>query len=221
MIAPPPRLVRRLVLAPAVVLLALLLVPTTAMLALVVGAALTWVLPGRLRVVRVLWMAAFYVIWDALAVVLLFGLWVASGFGIGLHRPWCRRAHVQLARRMLDLLFWQAAWTLRLTIKVEVEDLALPDVPLLVVSRHAGPGDSFILVHKLLSRARRGPAIVLKDTLQWDPAVDVMLNRLPSAFVTPRVVGVRASPPPAAPSPGSPASWSGTRRWCCSPRAAT
>ncbi|TYL52188.1 1-acyl-sn-glycerol-3-phosphate acyltransferase [Nocardioides sp. BGMRC 2183] len=184
--APPPRPVRRLVLAPAVVLLALLAVPTTAMLALVVGAALTWVLPGRLRVVRVLWMAAFYVIWDALALLLLFGLWIASGFGWALDRQWFRRAHVRLARRMLDLLFWQAGWTLRLRIEVEVDDdLVLPDVPLLVVSRHAGPGDSFILVHELLSRARRGPAIVLKDTLQWDPAIDVLLNRLPSAFVTP------------------------------------
>ena len=33
----------------------------------VVGAALTWVLPGRLRVVRVLWMGAFYIVWDAAA----------------------------------------------------------------------------------------------------------------------------------------------------------
>lgn len=185
MIAPPPVLVRRLVLAPLVVLLAVVLVPTTAMLAIVVGAALSWVLPGRLRVLRLLWMAAFYVIWDAVALVGLFVLWLASGFGTWLDADWCRRAHVGLARRMLDLLFWQARWTLRLTIEVEVDDLVVPDGPLVVVSRHAGPGDSFILVHALLSRAGRAPAIVLKDTLQWDPAVDVLLHRLPSAFVTP------------------------------------
>lgn len=186
MIAPPPVVVRRVVLAPLVVLLAVLLVPTTLMLALIVGAALTWVLPGRLRVVRVLWMAAFYIIWDAVALLALFGLWVASGFGLARRQPWYRRAHVRLARGMLIAFFWQVRWTLRLTIRVEVDaDVRVPDVPLVVVSRHAGPGDSFILVDRLLGLVGRAPAIVLKDTLQWDPAIDVLLHRLPSAFVTP------------------------------------
>ncbi|KHL18306.1 acyltransferase-like protein [Mumia flava] len=189
--APPPLLVRRLVLAPLVVLLAIVVVPTTLMFALVVGAALTWVLPGRLRVVRALWMLAFYIVWDAAALVALFGLWVASGFGLAMRQPWCRRAHVALMRRMLALFFWQARWTLRLRIIADVgdgtgaDDVPLPDAPLVVVSRHAGPGDSFILVNWLLAEHDRVPAIVLKDTLQWDPAIDVLLHRLPSAFVTP------------------------------------
>jgi len=185
-IAPPPRWVRRVVLAPLVVLLAVLLVPTSIMLALVVGAALTWLLPGRLRVLRLLWMLSFYVLWDAAALVVLFALWVASGFGLAMHRPWVQRAHVAVARWALAVLFWQVRWTLRLRIEIEVDAGArLPDVPVLVLSRHAGPGDSFILVDVLLGRARRAPAIVLKDTLQWDPAIDVLLNRLPAAFVTP------------------------------------
>ncbi|MFI2103313.1 1-acyl-sn-glycerol-3-phosphate acyltransferase [Isoptericola sp. NPDC019693] len=186
MIAPPPRWVRRIVLAPLVVLLAVLLVPTSIMLALVVGAALTWLLPGRLRVLRLLWMLSFYVLWDAAAVVVLFALWVASGFGLAMHRPGMQRAHVAVARAALAVLFWQVRWTLRLRIVVEAPTGAsLPDVPLLVLSRHAGPGDSFILVDTLLGRGRRAPAVVLKDTLQWDPAIDVLLNRLPAAFVTP------------------------------------
>ncbi|MEL7976850.1 1-acyl-sn-glycerol-3-phosphate acyltransferase [Isoptericola sp. F-RaC21] len=186
MIAPPPRWVRRVVLAPLVVLAAVLLVPTSIMLALVVGAALTWLLPGRLRVLRLLWMASFYVLWDAAALVVLFALWVASGFGLAMDRPWVQRSHVAVARWALAVLFWQVRWTLRLRIVVDVPTGAtLPDAPVLVLSRHAGPGDSFILVDTLLGRARRTPAIVLKDTLQWDPAVDVLLNRLPAAFVTP------------------------------------
>ncbi|MCK9794950.1 1-acyl-sn-glycerol-3-phosphate acyltransferase [Isoptericola sp. 4D.3] len=186
MIAPPPRWVRRLVLAPLVVLLAVVFVPTTLMLALVVGAMLTWVLPGRLRVLRVLWMLSFYAVWDAAALVGFFVLWVASGFGLVMRRPGMQRAHVTFARVMLDVLFWQVRWTLRLRVVVEAPTGArLPDVPLLVVSRHAGPGDSFILVHMLLGRARRAPAVVLKDTLQWDPAIDLFLHRLPAAFVTP------------------------------------
>ena len=35
-----------------------------------------------------------------------------------------------------------------------------------------------------INRFNREPAIVLKDTLQWDPAIDVLLNRVPTRFVT-------------------------------------
>jgi 1-acyl-sn-glycerol-3-phosphate acyltransferase len=174
------------VVAPLVVLLAVAMVPTTLMFALIVGAALTWALPGRLRVLRLLWMIAFYIVWDAAALLAMLGLWIASGFGLFAARPWYRRAHVRLARGMLALFFWQVRWTLRLRIDVDVpDDAVLPETPLIVLSRHAGPGDSFILVDRLLGLAGRAPAIVLKDTLQWDPAIDALLHRLPSAFVTP------------------------------------
>ena len=56
---------------------------------------------------------------------------------------------------------------------------------MLVLSRHAGPGDSFLLVHSLLSGYGRRPRIVLKDTLQLDPSIDILLHRLPSRFITP------------------------------------
>jgi len=54
--------------------------------------------------------------------------------------------------------------------------------PLLVFSRHAGPGDSLLLVHALLQQGFR-PHIVLRDVLQWAPAIDVALNRLPNVFL--------------------------------------
>jgi 1-acyl-sn-glycerol-3-phosphate acyltransferase len=41
-----------------------------------------------------------------------------------------------------------------------------------------------MLVHALVNWYAREPRIVLKDTLQWDPVIDVLLNRLPSRFVT-------------------------------------
>jgi 1-acyl-sn-glycerol-3-phosphate acyltransferase len=56
---------------------------------------------------------------------------------------------------------------------------------MVVLSRHAGPGDSFLLVHTLMNRDHlRQPRIVLKDLLQMDPLIDVYLNRLPNHFVT-------------------------------------
>lgn len=56
-------------------------------------------------------------------------------------------------------------------------------VPLIVLSRHAGPGDSLLLVHALLAQGFR-PRIVLRSSLQWVPVLDIVLNRLPNRFVT-------------------------------------
>jgi 1-acyl-sn-glycerol-3-phosphate acyltransferase len=63
---------------------------------------------------------------------------------------------------------------------------AFPGEPLLVCSRHAGPADSFTLMYALMHWYGREPRVVLKDTLAWDPAIDVILNRLPNRFVSPK-----------------------------------
>jgi 1-acyl-sn-glycerol-3-phosphate acyltransferase len=55
--------------------------------------------------------------------------------------------------------------------------------PVLVLARHGGPGDSFALVHLLLTRYHRSARIVLKDILQLDPLIDVLLNRLDCCFL--------------------------------------
>ncbi|PZG18187.1 glycerol acyltransferase [Micromonospora craterilacus] len=182
----PPRWVRRLLLGPGVVLLAFLLATTVPLWALAALAVSPFV-PGRLRPLRVLWVACFYLFWDAAALLCLFVLWVASGFGWRVGSPAFQRAHYVLAGWFLRVMFWQARWTLRLSIEVvgTDPDTALPGRPELVVCRHAGPGDSFILIHALVNWFRREPRIVLKDTLQWDPAIDVLLNRLPSRFIAP------------------------------------
>ncbi len=183
----PPVLIRRLVLGPAVVLAAFVWLPLAAWVAIVVAGVVAWALPGRLRVLRVVFMAGLYLLWDALALVWMFVLWVASGFGWKIRSPWFEREHYRLAGLMLRTLFWAARRVLRLEIEFRDADLdaMAPGQPLIVVSRHAGPGDSFIIVEALINQFSREPAIVLKDTLQWDPAVDVLLNRLPTRFMTP------------------------------------
>ena len=62
---------------------------------------------------------------------------------------------------------------------------AHPGRPLLVCCRHAGPGDSFTLVHALMHWYSREPRVVLKDTLAWDPMIDVVLRRIPARFISP------------------------------------
>ncbi|MDP9434864.1 MAG: acyltransferase, partial [Actinomycetota bacterium] len=57
---------------------------------------------------------------------------------------------------------------------------------MVVLGRHAGPGDSLLLVQTLLDRDHvRRPRVVLKDLLRLDPLVDLYLGRLPNAFLPP------------------------------------
>ena len=183
----PPVWVRRCILAPLVVLIAFVWLPIAVWVGVIVAGIVALALPGKLRLFRVFFMMGLYLLWDALALVVMFVLWVISGFGFAIRKPFFVRAHYRLARMMLGSLFAAARWVLRLNVVIQLDEAegVTTGHPMIVVSRHAGPADSFIIVHALLSRFNREPAIVLKDTLQWDPAVDVLLNRVPSRFVTP------------------------------------
>jgi len=57
--------------------------------------------------------------------------------------------------------------------------------PLLVLARHGGPGDSFALVHLLVGTYAKRVRIVLKEVLQLDPMLDIILNRLGACFLPP------------------------------------
>jgi 1-acyl-sn-glycerol-3-phosphate acyltransferase len=189
---PLPTWVRRVVIAPAVVLLAVVLLGTLPAWLLLALAASPLV-PGHLRVPRLVFLAVVYVVWDAAALVVLAVLWVASGFGWKIRTPGFQRAHYVVTGAFLDVLFWLARWSLHLAVDVvgTDPDTAVPGRPEVVVSRHAGPGDSFVLIHALVNWFDREPRIVLKAALQWDPAVDVLLNRLPNRFISPGRTGTQ------------------------------
>ncbi|MGI9556663.1 MAG: 1-acyl-sn-glycerol-3-phosphate acyltransferase [Solirubrobacterales bacterium] len=182
----PPRWIRRVVLAPLVVALsalAVLLVPVWLLLAAV---ASPWI-PGRWRPLRLLLFALAYLAIESAALLAAFGIWLASGFGLRMGSP-----------RFLAANYAVLAWQLRLLVAVArrafnlrihgrepfAAEAPLPG-PLVVLSRHAGPGDSFLLVNWLLNDEGRRPRIVLKDTMQWEPAIDVFLHRVPSRFISP------------------------------------
>jgi 1-acyl-sn-glycerol-3-phosphate acyltransferase len=178
-----PIWVRRVTVAPAVVVLTGVVL-LSAPLILLVGLALTPIIPGRWRPLRFLWFALLYLVIDAGALVVMFGLWVLTGFGWKTRGPWSQRMHYRLLAFILRVLEQEA----RRVLNVRIESSgATPDDfrgrPLLVLSRHAGAGDSFLLVDLLINWYDREPRVVLKAALQWDPAIDVLLNRLPSVFV--------------------------------------
>jgi 1-acyl-sn-glycerol-3-phosphate acyltransferase len=179
------RLLRRLVIAPAVVVLTGFLWVTLP-LWVIGAAALSPVLPGRLRPLRIMWVAIVYLTCEALLLVVMLGLWLASGFGWKLRTPYFEGIHYDLVQGTMWVFFQEARRVLRLRIETEgpAPD-AHPGRPILVCCRHAGPGDSFVLIHTLMAWYSREPRVVLKDTLAWDPAIDVLLNRIPARFITP------------------------------------
>ncbi|WP_344058821.1 1-acyl-sn-glycerol-3-phosphate acyltransferase [Microbacterium pumilum] len=190
---------RRLVIAPIVVVLGIVALVATP-LAFLIFLALIALVPRHIRALRVVWLAFVYLVWDAAVLVALFLLWIASGFGWKLRAPAFRRAHYGLAGLALRVLFWVFGSSLRLKIETaqadareeayaSVASVFSTGIPLIVASRHAGPGDSFILIHVLLNAAHRMPRIVLAQKLQWDAAIDAMLSRIPSRFIAPAGFG--------------------------------
>ncbi|WES63165.1 hypothetical protein P0L94_11935 [Microbacter sp. GSS18] len=181
---PPPYIVRRFVLAPLAILLALVLLGTFPIWLIAAAFASRYV-PGRWRPLRVGWFFFLYTELQAIMIVVYFAQWIASGFGARLKTP-----------RFQDLTYRTAAWWLRrvmgsarrtfsLQIDFHGDDLA-GERPLLLLTRHAGPGDSFLLVDDVLNFLDRRPRIVLKDMLRVDPCIDIPLSRVPTRFVPSR-----------------------------------
>ena len=186
----PPVPVRRYVLGPA--LLVLLVLGALALpLLVVVAAVVSAFLPGRWRALRLLLLALVYLALEVVGLVVAAVLWVAAGFGRRLDQPRWQAAHHTVLRRLVVAVVAGA----RRLFRLEVADHDVCWSPLddgqpgseramVVLARHAGAGDSFLLVRTLMNRDHlRRPRIVLKAALQWDPLVDVYLNRIPSTFV--------------------------------------
>lgn len=177
----PPRIVRRLIVAPLVLIICLFVLALAP--ALLIGAALAdLVLPGNWRTLRMVAYLEWYVLFEVLGLVAMFVLWIASGFGAWMHSPRMQETHYAVWRGYMRGL--DAASRRLFRLRVVIEDRPTPQPgPVLVFSRHAGPGNSMLLVGSLLLGYQRKPRIVMLAKLQWDPLIDVMLNRLPNRFI--------------------------------------
>jgi len=139
-------------------------------------------LPGNWRTLRLAAFVVSYIALEVVSFVVLFVLWIASGFGLGLRSRGMVRAHYAYMR-----------WWLRTTdrvvkklfkLRIYIEERPVPRAgPILVFCRHAGPGNSLLLIGTLLVGYRRRPRIVMLAKLQWEPLYDIMLNRLPNRFI--------------------------------------
>jgi 1-acyl-sn-glycerol-3-phosphate acyltransferase len=130
--------------------------------------------------------AALYLILNAGLVICCAALWLRHPRPGRDPKRWSD-AHQALLRRTLSVLVAAARPLIGFEVQLQEPPQSgeISGHPLLVVARHGGPGDSFALVWLLMTRYQRRPAIVLKETLRFDPGLDVLLGRLPSCFVRP------------------------------------
>src|SRR5688500_17725518 len=100
----PPVWFRRVLIAPAVLVVCLVLLATMPVW-LLIAAICSPCGSGRLRPLRVLWVVAVYLALEVLYLLVLFALWVGAGFGWRIRTPRCQRAHYVLVGRFLAALF--------------------------------------------------------------------------------------------------------------------
>jgi hypothetical protein len=183
---------RRLVTIPAMLLLLAITIVLTP-IAVVLGGLLGLRPGGRYRIVRVTLFTLCSLAAETAGLLAAAWLWIRVGLGTRIDSPRGREAHYRLLAALLRVLYKAGCSLFDLRVDAPVELVpgrhdapvlpATPGRPLLVLSRHAGPGDSFLLVHALLAVAHRRPRIVLKRQLRFDPLIDVVLGRLPHCFV--------------------------------------
>lgn len=183
----PPRWLRRLVLQPLFIVgtvLATVLSP----LLLLLAAAASPLVRGRWRPLRA---GAFTIIWmqhEVVTIIACVGIWVV---GLGrMDTPRTRQRHYRLMRWFLHGACRWGERLLNVTVRVDDDGVAdavlrANDRPLLVFSRHSGPGDTFYLIDMLLDRYAREPRIVMKEMLRLDPCIDLAGSRVPNYFVPP------------------------------------
>lgn len=187
----PPTPIRRLLLVPLIVLIAgamAALAPPVALLSVAFNTLKRRARPGRPRRSRLLRVIILGLAWstgEVAALTVYLCLWLVSGFGGRLDTEPYQARQYAIMRRFLDLVYRVAVRVcgLRLTVTGPRQTIPRSDRPLIVLSRHAGPGDSLLLIHHLLSVCERRPRVVMKATLQLDPTVDILANGLPNAFI--------------------------------------
>jgi 1-acyl-sn-glycerol-3-phosphate acyltransferase len=114
-------------------------------------------------------------------------LWVASGAGMLMDTRRFQLLHYRLLRWFVHGFAQRWLALLEIDVAAEEPNDALKamesDRPLLFFSRHAGPGDTIVLIDRLLTRFDRLPSIVFKQSVTIDPCVDLIAHRLPHAVL--------------------------------------
>jgi 1-acyl-sn-glycerol-3-phosphate acyltransferase len=115
-------------------------------------------------------------------------LWLLAGAGLRMGSRRIQALHWGLLRWFVGGI--AASVRKQLDTRIAEESASDPaanamrdDRPLLVLSRHAGPADTILLIDRLLRDFARRPSVVFKETIVLDPSIDLIAHRLPHAIL--------------------------------------
>jgi 1-acyl-sn-glycerol-3-phosphate acyltransferase len=183
---PPPRLVRWLVLTP-LAWAGGLLVGVISPALLLVSLAIDVIDRRMWRFTRLLTLGVTFALLEFAALSLAFGLWVASGFGLRARSPKLVAAYQSVLAWWLSVIAGVMRFCLNFRFDVRFPDTG--EAPLIVLSRHAGPGDALFLMSELAGRQGRVIRAVGKGKLLWDPFFDHVAARAGFVFLDPTGTG--------------------------------
>jgi 1-acyl-sn-glycerol-3-phosphate acyltransferase len=115
-------------------------------------------------------------------------IWLLAAGGLGMNSRPIQALHWRLLRWFVGGIARTVLRSLAIRILQEAGSEAAAtalcgDAPLLILSRHAGPADTLLLIDRLLSHFGRRPSVVFKEMLVLDPSVDLIAHRLPHAVL--------------------------------------
>jgi predicted acylesterase/phospholipase RssA len=183
----PPRWSRRAILQPLFIVLTLLLTVLSPIL-LLIAALVSPLVSGRWRPLRA---ALYTLLWmqrEVVVILACLGIWLRAA--THMDAPRTRARHYALMRWFLRSARTTGERLLGVTVQIDDDGTAgrvlrANDRPLIVLSRHSGPGDTLYLVDILLDRYGREPRVVMKEILKLDPCIDLAGSRVPNYFVPP------------------------------------
>ena len=125
----------------------------------------------------------------AFCVVEFFGLtmafliWVASGFGLWMQLERFQQMNLWVLSMWLEMITGAIRFFIGFDFAFPSDDLA--EGPIMVFSRHAGPGDALMVARSLVHDHGRRLRMLGTTKLLWDPFFNHLVNRLPFYFCEP------------------------------------
>lgn len=179
---------RRLLILPLMLVftaVVFVLLPVVGVVQAIVALSVVFGRQPRWRAFRLWAFAAVYSAGECLCLLACLLLWLASPVPRWRDGDRWSARHVQVLSWYLGMLIHTAERVIAFRLKLECPrgETIAENRPMIVLSRHAGPGASVVLIRVLLHERRRVPKIVLKERLRLDPALDVLLTRIGCAFI--------------------------------------
>ena len=178
----PPKPVRALVITPIVFVGSLLITVLSPALHLLL-AIIDLVDRKRWRFTRIVGLGIAFCVVELFGLVMAFVLWLASGFGLWIHTAFFQRLHQLVFETWLELI--TSAIKTFIGFRFVFPSEKLDSGPLVVLARHAGPGDALLVARALAHDHGRRLRMLGTTKLLWDPFFNHLVNRLPFYFCEP------------------------------------